>query len=59
MAEHKLSDVRAKLLDLHRIESALGALVADCCSTKGIVKCPLISALQSDAASIDLANGSS
>lgn len=59
MAEHKLSDVRAKLLDLHRIELALGELVADCCSTKGIVKCPLISALQSDAASIDLASGSS
>lgn len=48
MAEHKLSDVRAKLLDLHRIESALGELVADCCSTKGAVTCPLINALQSD-----------
>ncbi len=46
MAEHKLSDVRAKLVDLHRIESALGSLVADCCSTKGTVKCPLISALR-------------
>lgn len=48
MAEHKLSDVRAKLLNLHRIESALADLVADCCSTNGTVKCPLINALQSD-----------
>lgn len=48
MAEDKLRDVRAKLLDLQRMESALEALVADCGATKGTVMCPLIAALQSD-----------
>lgn len=48
MAEHKLRDVRAKLLDLQRMESALERLVADCRATKGTVMCPLIATLQSD-----------
>ena len=48
MAEHKLRDVRAKLLDLRRMESALDALVADCCATRGTVMCPLIATLQSE-----------
>ena len=47
MAEHKLRDVRAKLLDLQRMEAALDALVADCCATQGTVMCPLIATLQS------------
>jgi MerR family mercuric resistance operon transcriptional regulator len=47
MAEQKLDDVRSKLRDLRRIESVLKTLVADCCSSRGTVMCPLISALHS------------
>jgi MerR family mercuric resistance operon transcriptional regulator len=47
MAEQKLDDVRSKLRDLRRIESVLKTLVADCCSSRGTVTCPLISALHS------------
>jgi MerR family mercuric resistance operon transcriptional regulator len=47
MAEQKLADVRSKLRDLRRIESVLKTLVADCCSSRGTVTCPLISALHS------------
>ncbi|MGE3344054.1 MAG: Hg(II)-responsive transcriptional regulator [Vicinamibacterales bacterium] len=47
MAERKLDDVRSKLRDLRRLESALKKLVADCCSSRGTVTCPLISALHS------------
>lgn len=46
LAEHKLADVRRKLADLARIESALAALVAQCCTVTGEVKCPLIASLQ-------------
>jgi MerR family mercuric resistance operon transcriptional regulator len=46
MAEHKLNDVRAKMFDLRRMETALAALIADCCATKGTVMCPLIATLQ-------------
>lgn len=46
LAEHKLRDVREKLADLRRIESALGQIVARCGSARGAVKCPLISSLQ-------------
>jgi MerR family transcriptional regulator, mercuric resistance operon regulatory protein len=49
MAEHKLADVRSKLLDLERMESALERVVNDCCATKGPVPCPLIAALKVDA----------
>ena len=45
MAEGKLNSVRAKLRDLRRMESALEALVADCCATRGTVTCPLIASL--------------
>lgn len=48
MAELKLSDVRAKLANLRRIESALEALVADCCAAQPTIECPLIAALQSE-----------
>lgn len=44
-AEQKLDDVRAKLRDLRRMESALRRLVADCCATQGTITCPLIAAL--------------
>jgi len=46
LAEHKLQDVREKLADLHRIETALSQLVARCASARRAVKCPLISSLQ-------------
>lgn len=45
LAEHKLIDIRQKLADLTRMESALTGLVAQCCVTTGNVTCPLISAL--------------
>ncbi len=45
MAEDKLGDVRAKLRDLRRMESALKAVVADCGATRGTVTCPLIASL--------------
>ena len=45
-AERKLKDVRAKLADLRRIESALQTLVERCCETRGKIRCPLIAALQ-------------
>ncbi|MDP2371410.1 Hg(II)-responsive transcriptional regulator [Rhodoferax sp.] len=46
LAEHKLVDVRRKLADLARIESALAALVPQCCASEGQVSCPLIAALR-------------
>lgn len=45
-AEHKLADVRRKLADLRRMESALTELIKDCCAAEGLIKCPLIAALQ-------------
>ncbi|OFW30301.1 MAG: Hg(II)-responsive transcriptional regulator [Acidobacteria bacterium RIFCSPLOWO2_02_FULL_65_29] len=47
MAEEKLNGVRAKLRDLRRMESALKALIADCCAGRGTVTCPLIASLHS------------
>ncbi|MBT2325252.1 Hg(II)-responsive transcriptional regulator [Variovorax paradoxus] len=46
LAEQKLADVRAKLADLHRIESVLVTLVDGCCASRARVSCPLIAALQ-------------
>jgi len=46
LAEKKLADVRAKLSDLRRIESALAKHVEDCCGRRGTLCCPLIVALQ-------------
>lgn len=46
LAEYKLKDVREKLADLRRIESALARLVDDCCASKGTIACPIIAALQ-------------
>jgi len=45
-AERKLADVRTKLADLRRIEIALTALVEQCCTARGAVRCPLIASLQ-------------
>lgn len=47
LAERKLIDVRSKLDDLRRIESTLDTLVQNCCTARGNVSCPMISALQS------------
>lgn len=46
IAEHKLADVRHRLGDLQRIETALAQLVHRCASRRGQVSCPLIAALQ-------------
>ena len=46
-AELKLADVRAKLVNLQRIETALVDLVDRCCAARGNVRCPLIATLQS------------
>ncbi|MBU6491618.1 MAG: Hg(II)-responsive transcriptional regulator [Burkholderiales bacterium] len=45
LAEHKLADVRNKLADLMRMESALVALVSACYRHQGNVSCPLIASL--------------
>ena len=45
-AERKLTDIRARLADLRRIESALQGLVERCAAVTGQVQCPLIAALQ-------------
>lgn len=44
-AEQKLADVRARLRDLRRMEAVLRRLIAECCTSKGTVSCPLIAAL--------------
>ncbi|MBL8346308.1 MAG: Hg(II)-responsive transcriptional regulator [Rubrivivax sp.] len=46
LAEAKLADVRQKLKDLRRMESALAALVRDCRMRRGKLSCPLIDTLQ-------------
>lgn len=46
LAQHKLADVRAKLKNLRRIESALSGLVRECGRARGRVSCPLVTALQ-------------
>jgi MerR family mercuric resistance operon transcriptional regulator len=53
MAEQKLNDVRARLMELQRVESALARLVADCGAAKGTVKCPLIASLQASGGAAD------
>jgi len=45
LAEHKLKNVREKLADLRRMESALDELVSACRTRHGNVSCPLIAAL--------------
>lgn len=45
IAEQKLKDVRARLLDLQRIEAVLSQLVRECHSRKGQVSCPMIASL--------------
>lgn len=45
LGERKLRDVRAKLADLKRIESALAQMIRACSSSHGTLSCPLIDAL--------------
>jgi len=46
LADRKLRDVREKLNELQRMESALATLLKACHSRKGAVSCPLIESLQ-------------
>lgn len=46
LAVRKLSDVRTRMADLRRMESALDGLVKACRANAGDVCCPLIVALQ-------------
>jgi MerR family mercuric resistance operon transcriptional regulator len=46
LAEARLRDVRERLANLRRIESALRQLVARCSAARGSIKCPLIASLQ-------------
>ncbi|CAN5648121.1 Hg(II)-responsive transcriptional regulator [soil metagenome] len=45
LAGQKLADIRAKLDDLRRMESALSRLVVRCGKARGRISCPLIAAL--------------
>ena len=45
IAEHKLTDVRLRLADLHNIESSLSDLIRRCKSSRGKLACPLIASL--------------
>jgi MerR family transcriptional regulator, mercuric resistance operon regulatory protein len=47
-AERKLTDVRYRLNDLRRIETALETLISQCAAARGKVRCPLIAALHED-----------
>ncbi|NMM38048.1 MAG: Hg(II)-responsive transcriptional regulator [Glaciimonas sp.] len=48
LAEHKLQDVREKMVDLARMETVLSDLVRACHARKGNVSCPLIASLQGE-----------
>jgi MerR family transcriptional regulator, mercuric resistance operon regulatory protein len=45
-AQTKLDEVRERLADLQRMESALAELVDRCAVSRGTVRCPLIASLQ-------------
>ena len=46
LAVLRLADVRSRLTDLRRMESALSKLVKECSTQHGNVVCPLIAALR-------------
>ena len=50
-AQAKLEDVRARLVDLSRIERALEELIGLCIASRGKVRCPLIATLKDGASS--------
>jgi MerR family mercuric resistance operon transcriptional regulator len=45
LATLRLTDVRIRLADLTRMETALSTLVDQCCSRHGSISCPLIASL--------------
>lgn len=45
IAAQRLTDVRARLRDLARMEAVLSRLVGECQASGGLVSCPLIAAL--------------
>jgi MerR family mercuric resistance operon transcriptional regulator len=45
LAERKLTEIRSKIDDLRRIESALDEMVGRCRATRGKVSCPLIASV--------------
>lgn len=49
VAERKLVDVRRKLADLRRIETALTQLIGHCEASRGKLACPMIASLQDTA----------
>ena len=51
LASLRLADVRARLVDLTRIEAALSKLVGECDAHHGNVSCPLIAAPSRDGVS--------
>lgn len=46
LAQRKLDDVRLRLTDLRRMESALARLVKECRAARGKVICPMVAALR-------------
>ncbi len=46
LAEHKLSAVKEKMADLHRLEKALKALLVQCHNNDDESHCPIIESLQ-------------
>ncbi len=50
IAAHKLAIVRERLAHLQSIERLLGRLVTQCATNRGVVHCPLITALASGSA---------
>jgi MerR family mercuric resistance operon transcriptional regulator len=49
LAEHRLKDVREKMVNLARMETVLSELVCACHSRQGSFSCPLIASLQGGA----------
>ena len=45
IAEHKLSDIEIRLVDLKTMKTHLSSLIHKCQSAKGKVRCPLIESL--------------
>jgi MerR family mercuric resistance operon transcriptional regulator len=45
LAERRLRDVRERLANLRRVESALNQVVAECSTARGTTRCPLITSL--------------
>jgi len=46
IANHKLTVIRQRVVDLQRMEEALAELVKCCADSRGTVNCPLITSLQ-------------